>query len=198
MVYKLVTLAQTKEFWDKMCKHYGTSWKYKKDAWEAKAIGKALDAANIVKYSKWMNSYATILGRTIYLPFKPGQESDKYTTVRQVSLCVHEHQHYHDACERGKVLWSWEYLRSSKKRAIAEASGYKTNIEMYLWFYGKIRNPEFIIDILTSAYKCDMKDALLAEGMLDRYVMRLERGVEYESAVTRKAIEFLEEMLERG
>ena len=188
------TFQQAGEFWTKMCKYFGTRWKYKRDAWEAKVIAKILDVRGIVSYNNWMNNYATILGRTIYIPFKPGQDLEMFSARKQISLCVHEHQHYYDACERGKVRWSWEYLTSSEKRAAAEASGYKTNLEMHLWFTGGLFQhfPSTIGTLLRATYDCDMKDVLVAENVMNKYIKRLERDEHYESYSTRKGIEILE------
>ena len=181
---------QAEIFWEEMCSHYGTSWKYKKNAWEAKVIGKILASRDIVTYDNWMNNYSTILGRTIYIPFVPGEASDNHPAEKQISSCTHEHQHWNDACDRGKLTWNWEYLISSEKRAVAEALGYKTNIEMYHWFTGKIIPTKVIVDLLAKTYKCGLKDVLIAKDILDRSIKLIERG-DYTSPATVTSLEIL-------
>ena len=123
-----------------------------------------------------MNRYATILGKTIYIPFVPGEANEDFPAEKQISLCVHEHQHWNDACDRGKLTWNWEYLIDSEKRAVAEALGYKTNIEMYHWYTGKIIPVKVITDLLLKSYKCGFKDVLVAEGILNRSLKTIKRG----------------------
>jgi hypothetical protein len=165
-----------KDFWDYMCTHYGTKWKYKGDAWEAKVIAWFLDKLKIVDKETWMRRYSFVLGRTIYTPYRPGEISEEFPAVNQISSCVHEHEHWRDACYKGKLKWDWQYLTSGSKRAIAEGKAYSTNIEVYHWYSnGKILSVKQIAKVLKN-YACTEEDIKLAKIIMMRTVISLNSG----------------------
>jgi hypothetical protein len=179
------------EFWEYMCAYYGTRWKYKGDAWEARVIAWVLDKLKIIDKETWMRRYSFVLGRTIYTPYRIGEISEEFPVVNQISSCVHEHEHWRDACWKGKLKWDWEYITSSSKRAIAEAKAYSTNIEIYHWYTeGEMLSPRRIAKILEN-YGCTKEDIELARTIMIRTAIQLNSGT-YSYPVTITALKWLE------
>ena len=179
---KKPTSEDVKEFWNYMCRHYGTTWKYKPNAWEASVAAYFLDLMKIIDKKTFMERYAFILGSTIYLPFKPGEVHEIFSFEHQISACIHEHTHWDDACDLGKFKWNYRYVTSSEQRAIMEARGYRTNMEVYHWYTGKMLDPVEVANTLKN-YACSKNDINLAVEFLTRSIKTIQQGG-YKSPVT--------------
>jgi hypothetical protein len=182
-----LTSKMVKEFWKRMCGHYGTEVVDKPSAKEMKAIGGFLDAVGVLDKEAFLRTYATTLWNRIYVPFELGN-AKSMPLLGQVAVCVHEHVH---AGQFQDPTFPLLYITSTRERALAEARAYRTNFEMY-WFLAKQKlSPKAVAHTLVD-YGCTPKDITAAENFLVKASLLL--GAAPYTSEARKALALLKEL----
>lgn len=132
-----VTPELVKAFWAHMAQKYGTVAKAKADADEMKLISQVLGTLKVTDPVAFMSRFTTTIGRTIYIPFTIGEETDTHSLWGQIVICAHEHQHVIQAQEAGDVLFSLRYLLDPTWRATYEGSAYRVSMTLHYWLTGQ-------------------------------------------------------------
>jgi len=135
----MLTPELTRDFWDHMLKEFGAVATQKGDAELMKVVATVLDAFGVQDKEQFMKDFVTTLGRTIYIPFEVGIESDKWptwTVWAQVRVCVHECGHVVQGNREGWATFDSRYVTSSSFRAGYEAECYGCDMEMEFWRLG--------------------------------------------------------------
>lgn len=118
-----LTSEVVKQLWEHMCERYGTTVVHKQDSWIMRL------AARVLTTPRFLDAYVTTLGKTIYVPFEIGEESDDWSLVAQAAVCAHEHQHL--VQQRRDGFWyGWRYAVDSGARAGYETEAYRATLEM--------------------------------------------------------------------
>jgi len=129
-----------------------------------KAAGWAFDLMGIQDAKTFMSRYTTTIGHTIYLPYVVGATQDPAVLAKEISTCVHEHQHV-EQYDNGGWRWQWAYLTDPTARARYEAEAYATNLEMAFWYDGGKLDPVVLATKLL-AYGCGTSDVAVTARML--------------------------------
>lgn len=133
--------ADVINFYDLLRLEYGTEWVEKKQALSMDVLGSMLDVITPIKKEDFLNRYATTIGKTIYAPYSPGDES--HSLWGQIKTIAHEHQHVQQGLE-SYIHFALKYLFDRSYRALCEAEAYRVNIELNYWRYGKKVDPDMI------------------------------------------------------
>jgi len=129
-----LTKEQVVGLWEYMGRKYDFNVVQKASAKEMQYIAFALDAMGIQNKKKFMQSYTTTIGRTVYVPFVIGEGS--LTQLRnQAATCVHEAQHVVQF-DRDSIYFIKNYTTSQPARAHYEAEGYRCTMEMFYYLTG--------------------------------------------------------------
>lgn len=181
-----------KEFWGYMASEYKFKTVQKADASEMRAIAWALNLMGVQSKKKFLNSYTTTIGRTMYLPFVIGVEGgvSGISLEGQISTCVHECVHV-TQYRRGGSKFVWEYLTSPAARAHYEVDAYRSNMEMYFWATGKILDPRDLAAKLAE-YGCSKADIRVAAKNLEMSARVIAKGGVV-SGPTKKATAWFEQ-----
>jgi hypothetical protein len=180
--------------WAFMRKTFGTRVVQKVDAGAMRVVSAALGAMGIVNARDFMTRFATTIGRTIYVPFVPGDETTGATgwdLWQQMLTCAHEHQHVVQLDRDGKVRFGFEYLRKKAARARYEAEARTTEVELHFWRFGAIPNLERLVEGLSS-YALRPADITAALSTLRSNAEAIRRGAVLTQA-GHAAISWLEE-----
>ena len=97
-----------------------------------------LSRINVLDKDEFLRRYTTTIGKRIYTPFDVGVPDERYDLWRQISVCVHEHQHVEQLLRDGWLKFAGRYLVSSAARAAYEAEAFRCNMELHYWRYGEI------------------------------------------------------------
>ena len=137
-----ITGKQVQEFWKFMSKRYDFQIVQKQDAKEMRIIGWALEQMGVMDKDSFLWNYSTTvcLGgwRAVYVPFRIGTGT-RSRLISQACTCVHEAQHVVQATRDPKQ--PMEYLVSETSRTFDEVDAYRTTMEMYYYFTGRILTP---------------------------------------------------------
>lgn len=181
-----LTSEVVKQLWAHMCDRYGTAVVRKQESWLMRL------AARVLSTPRFLDAYVTTLGKTIYVPFKIGEESDDWSLVAQAAVCAHEHQHI--VQQRRDGFWySWRYAANSGARAGYETEAYRATLEMKYalgadgWDLHSMatRYAEGLIN-----YGCTPSNVLLAEAVLKEACDEITRGA-VKTEAARMALEYL-------
>jgi len=183
------TSEVVKEFWGYMASEYNFRAAHKADAVEMRVVAWALDLMGIQNKKRFLRSYATTIGRVVYLPFRIGVDSSGIGLEGQISTCVHECVHV-EQYRRGGARFFWEYLTSPAARAHYEVDAYRSNMEMYFWATGGILDPRDLAENLAD-YGCSKADIRVAQKNLEISARVVAKGGVV-SGPTKKAIAWLE------
>jgi hypothetical protein len=119
-----VTAAVVVGLWDHLRATYRTTVVTKADAGQMKELATLLDALGVVDRDRFLREFATTIGRTIYLPFTPGEATPAWDlwalTVAATSTSVL-------ACARAGVRGRVRDQQHARARHEAEA--FLTQIE---------------------------------------------------------------------
>lgn len=168
------TSEQVKAFWKYMSSYYETTTVDKNNSAFMGTIGTFLSAIGVQDKQKFMNSYTTTIGTTIYAPFEVGDPS-KWSLWSQVVVCVHEHMHVIQYRKDGALPFSWNYVTSASKRAKYEAEAYRTNLEMHYWNYKSLPDTQDLANKLV-AYNVGAADIAVVKKMLDLSAISVKAG----------------------
>ncbi len=157
---------EVKAFWSHMLGLYQSQVVDKKSSSKMKLAGWFLEKMGILDRQSFLENFTTTIGRSIYIPYKIGEEKNGFSLWAQASICVHEHQHIEQLDREGYVAFSCQYLFSSSKRAAYEAEAYLCNIELHFWRYGKLLDP-YLLAAKLKHYGCSKKDIAVTQAFLE-------------------------------
>lgn len=152
---------------------YGTRYVPKRASWVMRLAATGLAWLGIQDRATFLQRYATTLGRTIYLPFTPG-ETLVPTLADQVATCVHEHVHVYQRVTDG-WRYLWRYATNTEDRAHYEAEAYGRNLKLAYWYDGRILDPAVLADKLAQ-YGCSPADIDMARTILDATAWQVVLG----------------------
>lgn len=154
------------------------------EALRAKLIALGLDGLKV-----YQGSYATTLGKTIYLPYTPGVPNQFWSLVDQCQGIAHE-THHVEFFNENPTIYTENYLLRTEDRAFYESQCYRGSSEVLYFLTGQPMNPSFL-DCL-HAYFCTESDIAFAKQILsDSLPTTLAGGVYIPTA--KMAIKFLRE-----
>lgn len=160
--------------WDHLRAHYGTTVVTKADAGQMKQLATLLDALGVLDRDRFLKEYATTIGRTIYLPFTPGEATATWDLWAQLTVAVHEHQHVVQHVRDG-LRFEVEYVIDSSTRARHEAEAYLTALELHHWRHGQVPPARRFAEKLAS-YACTEADILWAAKYLTLAAATIGQG----------------------
>lgn len=169
-----VTPAVVVGLWDHLQAHYRTTVVTKADAGQMKQLATLLDALGVLDRERFLKEYATTIGRTIYLPFTPGEATATWDLWAQLTVAVHEHQHVVQHVRDG-LRFEVEYVIDSSTRARHEAEAYLTALELHHWRYGQVPPARRFAEKL-AAYACSEADILWAAKYLTLAAATIGQG----------------------
>ena len=108
------------------------------------------------------------------MPFIVGVGSETQLW-RQITTCVHEHEHIIQLKRDGDFLFQAQYTLDSSMRARYEAEAYRCNLEMHWWRYGKMRRPLQEAAKLQN-YGCSADEIKFVENFLSMSAVTIKRG----------------------
>jgi len=189
----MLTSQLVRDFWLHMQQHYGSTVVAKNDSAVMAAAAMLLDTLNILDKERFLKDFVTTLGKTIYIPFKLGD--DDWSLWDQTKVCVHEHQHVVQGERDGWATFGSRYLSSSSWRAGYEAEAYGCDLELEFWKGGHGFNPYdyalWRVRALKS-YGCTEADISQAAAMLGIRAGVVVQGV-VENDASKVAIAWLDQ-----
>ena len=129
----VLTSDLVRSFTQFMVNRFGAKVIRKNDATEMRLVGWFLGTMGILDKTRFINGFATTVGRRIYLPFEPGDLSLDVSLWSQVATIVHECQHVVQYDKFGAVSFVSKYLGSTAGRTSLEVDAYTTAIELEWW-----------------------------------------------------------------
>ena len=181
-----ITSKQVKDFWKYMGRAYRFKVIDKSNATEMRIVGWALDMMGIQNRKNFLKNFTTTVGNRVYIPFEIGKGTQRQL-VQQVITCTHEAQHV--AQYRRDHSFLLKYLLSDSSRALYEADAYRTNMEIYWWFYKKLLSPGMLANKLKS-YSVGKSDIRVVK----KHLLSASKTVKYGGVITgtsKKAIRWL-------
>lgn len=185
-----LTPRQVMDFASHMKHVFGASIVRKEDALEMRLAARILEWAGIMPRDAFMNRFATVIGRTLYLPFVPGDAKTQEALWRQIVTLTHEMHHIVQRDREGCGRFEWMYLTSTAERARIEAEAYRTEMELTYWRTGRVPSPRRLASRLRS-YGCSEADVAVTEVALTMSQAMVERGAVLSKA-TREALAWLQ------
>ncbi len=180
------------DFWKYMQGYYGTRVVDKKSSKLMKFVSIILNKFGAMSRKNFMDDFTTTLGKNIYTNFKVG-DSDTMDLRKQISICVHEHQH---VVQFNKDIgFSRKYIFNDSARAHYEADAYRCNMEIYYWYTGKLLDPARIAKILLS-YGCSKGDVEVCKRNLEMSAVTIGYGGIISEA-SKVAIRWLNENIDK-
>jgi hypothetical protein len=181
-----------------MARECRASVRPKADAWEMRAAAAGLHVLGVFglhvpSAEDFARRYVTTLGRTVFVPFEPGDASGPWSLWEQMMVIAHECEHIRQRAMRHLGAFEIDYLTSGALRAQLEADAYRCNMELHRWRFGDV--PAGMPHALAStllAYGCTRADVEVCELHLRSSAETSRRGgVLSHAAAT--AIEWLDE-----
>lgn len=162
----------------------------KSDSGMMKMIGRFLDGMGILDKDRFLENYTTTIGSVIYVPFRIGVTSTRYSLYSQLSTCVHEHQHVVQWRQNG-LMFMLEYLTDSSRRAAYEVEAMQSSMEVQWWYRKTLPDiPRMAIKLVD--YNCKKDDIMMAEKMLQSISKVVCKGAVTTNA-GKTAIKFLQD-----
>jgi hypothetical protein len=137
-------------FWADMTAHYGVRVVTKSSSWLMHVLALILSILRIVDKKKFLTRFATVLGKTVYIPAELGTPADGWSLLSQVVICIHECQHIVQRQRLGNIRYTCRYLFSSLGRAELEAEAYKCKHQFYHLMLNRDISPEGVLKSLRS------------------------------------------------
>lgn len=184
------TPEQVQKFWRYMMAVFKASVVDKRNSFEMKALSALLGKAGIIDPEKFLQHYATTIGRRIYVPFDIGVPTSEWSLWDQIVVCAHECQHINQLDWMGPLRFAWKYLGSSRGRAHLEAEAYRCQLELHYWHTGEILPAEQIVASL-KAYNVSDADVEFAATIIRMASEAVRRGAITNQA-SHAAIEYLD------
>ena len=188
---KLDSPELARAFIKHMCWSFDAVVSPKKNAIEMLAVSGALARMGVMDRKTFLESYATTLGRKLYLPFEPGVASDGWSLWGQMVTVAHECQHVVQYDRLGALRFARDYIVSTAGRAKLEAEAYRTNLELHYWRYGTIADAHALASGL-KAYGCNDADVAFADQFLRLSGASVQAGAVINSA-SHTAVEWLKQ-----
>lgn len=132
----MLTPELTRAFFAHMLKEFDATLVEKDQSAVMEAAAALLDALDIQDKEQFMKDFVTTLHRTIYSPFKAGEDHPRWPLWSQVRVLCHECQHTVEGAREGWVTYDARYLTSPSFRAGYEAECFGTDMEMEWWRLG--------------------------------------------------------------
>lgn len=177
-----------RDFWRRMCQAYKTKAVPKSNSKLMKAVSLFLALCRIQKRKTFMSRFYTTIGNKIYCPKKLGS-GNHAELVTQICVCVHEHTHVLQE-RKDKWRYKFRYMRSTAKRAVYEAEGYRASMEMHHWLTGRIIPIDQVMNSLKS-YGLKKRDFQTVEKYLKSSMRTIDAGGII-SPTVKKAISIIE------
>ena len=174
------------DFWDHMSKKYKFDVIQKDTSVAMHAAGFALDAIGVTNKEKFMEDFAVTLANNVYVPFHVGDGKES-ELLGQVMVAVHESQHVLQ-WRRNPLKFMRNYLFNDAARAHYEAEAYRTNMEIYHFFTGKMLSPTKLANLLKN-YGVDAGDIRVTRKNLESSRRVIENGYVI-SGVSKHAIKW--------
>ncbi len=162
-------------FVDHMRGHFLAQIADKRDAVIMRAASVLLDQLGIVEKTRFLENFATTIGRTIYLPFEPGVPSAGWPLWTQMVVLTHECQHIAQLDRLGAWAFFLRYVTKKAERAVLEADAYRCQLELYFWRTGQVLAPKLLAARL-QAYAVTATDIRVAEKVLVSSAETIKRG----------------------
>jgi hypothetical protein len=165
--------------WMSLAVRYRTQLIPKKVAMEMVLLDKIASRFGFADGASFLESYATTLGRRIYVPFGIGIPDPEWPLWSQIGTALHEHQHVVQMVRAGGLpAYARDYLLSSAKRASLEADAYACNLFVTYQRYGEVPDTaiDWVIRSLEDAYYVTTKDLSVVRAMLKSYAAAIESG----------------------
>jgi len=185
-----VTPDLVRGLWAHLSGFYHTRVVSKANSTEMRVVASALKLMGVLDAQVFMSDFVTTLWRTIYVPFKIGDERSSWSLWDQITVCVHEHQHVEQLIQDGWLRFTTQYLTSSAKRAVYEAEAYRCDMELWFWKTGNLLNSGSLVKTLGN-YNCKASDIRLAEHLLNFSAITVKKGGVINMA-SQLAIKYLE------
>jgi hypothetical protein len=169
--------------WVEMANTYRTRRRRKRRSVLMRIVARALAWARVMPRERFLDRFATTVGRTIYLPDPvPGVRN----LLWEAATCVHEHDHVR--------VWSlrfmWRYAMSPMWRALYEAQAYRTNIALRYWYAGDWLDIKDLAAKLGTNHGCGEAGVALAYRMFEAERAELRLG-NITNPVVYQALQFL-------
>lgn len=177
--------------WDHLRRTFGTTTVSKPNAAEMRSLAQFLAAIGVVDASEFLTSYATTLGRRIYIPFEVGTAQRGWGLWTQILTGVLEHQHVVQLDEHGVIAFALRYLGSRSGRALLEADAYRTSLELHYWRFGELPPLDGMASAVLGGYALREDDVAVAQRVLELSARAVARGAIVTRA-GRVAIDWLE------
>lgn len=184
-----ITHDLARGLWAHLSQHYGTTLlnPYCDDA--RHDVGLVLDIMGIRNHRRFVRERAITIVDSIYIPFVPGEVTDKWLPVDQVAVAIHEHHHVVQSELRGSMGFVGGYLVRKDVRAALEGEALRTNLELAYWLTGEIADPRPLAASL-EAYGCGQDEIASAFNYLCMAIPLVQIG-EVQSEVVRIATKWL-------
>jgi hypothetical protein len=168
------TSQMIEEYSNHISKIYNIKITSKKNSFLMKFIAWFLNLFNIMSKKVFMNIFTTTIGKTIYVPFKLGDEACSLSLEGQFVTLIHENQHVLQYMKEG-FLFMIKYLISSSARAKYEAEAYSSNLELCYFLHNSLFEISSVANSL-KYYNCSQKDIMLATEILNNNVTLIKNG----------------------
>lgn len=183
------TPDQVQTFWKYMLARFDAKVVDKRNSFEMQALAALLGKLGVMDPTKFLQHYATTIGRRIYVPFDIGVATADWGLWGQMMVCAHECQHIHQLDWLGPLRFGWKYLGSSATRAVLEAEAYRCQLELQHWRTGEIIPAEKLTAGL-KGYGCNDADIQVATRIIREASESVRRGA-ITNAASHVAIEYL-------
>ena len=154
-----------RRFYAYMLGHFGGQVLDKQNATEMKAVALLLGQIGVLDRQRFLENFATTLGRLIYLPFEPGVPRGNWSLWKQIVVLTHECQHIVQYDRLGALKFGWSYLSSQAERAHLETEAYGCSLELSYWRFGTLPAAADVASSLRGYAVRDV-DVKVAETML--------------------------------
>jgi hypothetical protein len=155
--------------WVELRNTYRTRRRRKQTSWLMRIVALVLALTKVMPRQRFLNRFATTVGRTIYVPDRDGAVRN---LLWEAALCVHEHVHVR--------AWSWRfmwrYATQPMWRAMYEAQAYRANIALRYWYAGDWLDIKDLAAKIGTNYGCGNGGVELAYRVFDNERNELLQG----------------------
>lgn len=193
----MLTPELTKAFFAHMLKEFDATLVEKDEAAVMKAAAVLLDALDIQDKDQFMKDFVTTLHKTIYSPFKAGEDNPRWPLWLQARVLCHECQHTVIGAREEWLVYDGRYLTSASFRAGYEAECYGADMEMEWWRLGSNRfDPyQFAQDRPQSLKSYGCKEADIEQAI---QMLTIRAGLVIQDVVETKAAQVAIPWLEKN